>query len=278
MTIRKAMPEELSWIRSLASQEGWNPGVDDMPAFYAQDPQGFLVGELEGKPIGTISCVRYENNFGFIGFYIVLPEYRGKGYGKQLFECALKELEGRCTGLDGVPSEIGTYERYGFKLAHNNIRFEYINRIGSHHDPFAVDAFEVATSALEEYDLKHFQYPRKAFLRKWLDMPKGESKVYLSSGRIKGYGTIRKCSRGYKIGPLFADDALVADALFQSLCSTADLRSEIYLDVPEVNPQAVKFATKYGMQKVFGTARMYLGSPKELPLGDIFGITSFELG
>jgi hypothetical protein len=33
-----------------------------------------------------------------------------------------------------------------------------------------------------------------------------------------------------------------------------------------------------GMQPVFHTARMYIGETPELPIQEIYGITSFELG
>jgi hypothetical protein len=54
--------------------------------------------------------------------------------------------------------------------------------------------------------------------------------------------------------------------------------SEVYLDIPEPNAEAIALAEMYGMQPAFETARMYRGRSPELPLGQIFGITSFELG
>ena len=63
----------------LAADEGWNPGLHDAAAFFDADPEGFLVGILDGRPIGCISAVRYPDRFGFIGLYIVVPEHRGKG-------------------------------------------------------------------------------------------------------------------------------------------------------------------------------------------------------
>jgi hypothetical protein len=37
-------------------------------------------------------------------------------------------------------------------------------------------------------------------------------------------------------------------------------------------------AERHGMREVFGCARMYYGPPPVLPQGEIFGITTFELG
>ena len=36
-----------------AAAEGWNPGFHDAPSFLAADPDGFLLGELDGRPVGS---------------------------------------------------------------------------------------------------------------------------------------------------------------------------------------------------------------------------------
>ncbi|NTW99639.1 MAG: GNAT family N-acetyltransferase, partial [Geobacteraceae bacterium] len=54
--------------------------------------------------------------------------------------------------------------------------------------------------------------------------------------------------------------------------------SPFFLDIPEVNPQAVELVQRHNMKVVFETARMYRGMSPELPLGNIYGVTTFELG
>ena len=49
---------------------------------------------------------------------------------------------------------------------------------------------------------------------------------------------IRKCVTGYKIGPLFADNKLIAEDLFKKLNNFA-VSSLIFLDIPEVNREAL---------------------------------------
>jgi len=70
---RKELDIAVDWAR----QEGWNPGLYDADAFYAQDPNGFFIGYLDNEPIATISAVKYGNSYAFGGFYIVKKEYRG---------------------------------------------------------------------------------------------------------------------------------------------------------------------------------------------------------
>jgi len=77
---------------------------------------------------------------------------------------------------------------------------------------------------------------------------------------------------------LFADNAEIANALFTSLTNYAGEGSQVYLDVPEVNPAALDLAERHGMRKVFETARMYTQTEPKLALERLFGVTTFELG
>lgn len=120
--IRHMYREELQWAVDMAANEGWNPGLHDAEPFYAQDPDGFLVGLLGDKIIGCISAVSYEGTFGFIGFYIIHPDYRGKGYGIQLWKAAMKRLKGHLIGLDGVFEQQDNYSKSGFTFQYSNIR------------------------------------------------------------------------------------------------------------------------------------------------------------
>ena len=96
-----------------AAAEGWNPGLSDAVAFQAADPTGFLVGRLDGEPVGCISVVRYGQAFGFLGFYIMTPKARGKGYGIRIWQAGMKHLAGRMVGLDGVPAQQDNYRKIG---------------------------------------------------------------------------------------------------------------------------------------------------------------------
>ncbi len=100
----------------------------------------------------------------------------------------------------------------------------------------------------------------------------------MENGKLAGYGVIRKCHTGYKIGPLFADKPELAEVLFLSLKSGIDSAEPVYLDTPEVNRAAVELAEHNNMKVVFETARMYRRNYPDTPLNRVFGVTSFELG
>jgi hypothetical protein len=122
-----------------------------------------------------------------------------------------------------------------------------------------------------------FPAPRPAFLRAWLAAPGHVALALLRDGAVAGFGVIRPCRAGHKIGPLVADGARDAEALLAALLARVP-PGEVFLDVPETHRAAVALAGRLGLKPVFETARMYTGPAPALRADRIFGITTFELG
>ncbi len=276
--IRTMTREEIDLAVEWAALEGWNPGLHDADCLYRADPKGFSIGLLNGKAIGSISAVSYGDSYGFIGFYIVTPGCRGQGFGIQLWHDAMKRLSGRNIGLDGVLAQQENYKKSGFKLAHRNIRYQWCSDGKNRVAQDVVRLSEVPREELAVYDAKLFGLQRQRFLECWISRPQTVALGIFQSGKLVGYGVLRECREGFKIGPLFADGPDIAEALFLSLTSDLAEGSAVFLDVPEVNSQGVRLAEKYNMTKVFETARMYTKEQPNVPLHQWFGVTTFELG
>jgi len=277
-TIRTMRREELDLTIEWAAKEGWNPGLYDADSFYAADLNGFLVGLLNDEPIASISVVKYGDTFSFLGFYIVKPAYRGMGYGIQIWNAGLRYLEGRNIGLDGVVDQQENYKKSGFSLAYRNIRYE---GRGGNDSPIHPDIIPLSTLPVETviaYDRLLFPADRTAFVNAWVNQTESHALGIMQDGKLAGYGIIRPCRSGYKIGPLFADNAALAEALFLALKSSIQPSELFYLDTPERNKTAVSLAERHGMTVVFETARMYTKQEPDIPLERIFGVTTFELG
>jgi predicted N-acetyltransferase YhbS len=114
--------KEVPFAIDLAAGEGWNPGIHDGACFYATDPAGFFVAELDGELVGSISAVAYNDSFGFMGLYAVKPEFRGIGIGTRLGEAGMAYLTGHNIGLDGVLAQQPYYNRHDFRAAYHNLR------------------------------------------------------------------------------------------------------------------------------------------------------------
>lgn len=276
--IRTASKEEVKLMIDWAAGEGWNPGVDDLEAFYAADNKGFLIGYLDDEPVSSISIVKYPGNFAFLGFYIVKPEYRGKGYGLKIWQAAMDYAKDFNIGLDGVVEQQENYKKSGFKLAYKNIRYVLNSRPEIKINRLTQNLTQFPFNEILEYDKKLFLTDRNMFLCRWLYSPNAISLVIEKNSEVAGYGVMRECREGYKIGPLFADSFINAEQLFLELVANNKSGKPVFLDIPEVNKNAYELVNKYKMTPVFETARMYSLEVPPLPVENIYGVTTFELG
>ena len=275
---------DLNGLKTLvdwAAGEGWNPGINDADIFWKTDPEGYYGFYENGNLIAGGSIVSYDKLFGFMGFFIVKPEYRSAGIGRKLWYLRRDKLisrlnEGASIGMDGVVDMQPFYNKGGFEIAFRDERYE---RTG--------EKFEVNKSitAIEEqdfdsilkYDRECFGFKRPQFLIPWLTQPEVRTFKFQENNSLRGYAVLRKARIGYKICPLFADTPYIAEELYKA-CLNSAAGEPFYLDIPVVNKAAVGLVKKYNGVYVFECARMYYGKAPKVELNKIFGITTFELG
>ncbi|WP_137136288.1 GNAT family N-acetyltransferase [Rhizobium sp. FKY42] len=274
--IRNLNLSDLKDLLDWAKAEGWNPGLDDAEPLFAADPDGFFGCFVGGKLASAISAVRYGETFGFIGLYISHPELRGKGFGRRVWDHGMAYLEGRTVGLDGVPQQQANYARMGFSPCYKTVRWSGSFNENTIVSPKVIALDPSAFTEIAQFDRRAFPAERTAFLRAWIDPPR-HALGLMQNGRLTGYGVLRSCHQGFKIGPLFAGTDQGAFELFSALCQLAG-RETIHIDVPEDQGVFGEYLQGLGFTQGFTTARMYRGAPPRLEERLIFGVTTLELG
>ncbi|GAA5445099.1 hypothetical protein Misp06_03292 [Microbulbifer sp. NBRC 101763] len=283
LTIRPMTRGEVDLLVDWAAEEGWNPGLNDAEIFWNTDPEAFVAALKDKELIGGGAITSYDGRYGFMGFFIVRPEFRHRGYGNYLWHIRRDKMlarlcPGSTVGLDGVFDMQSYYAKGGFSFSHRNLRF--VCRPSSRVKTLegnVVPLCQVPFDHLNQYDRACFPACRGKFLQGWIAQPEALSLGYLKDSRLEGYGVMRRCRKGFKIGPLFANDRQVAKSLCDQLLVHA-AGEEVFLDVPENNPAAMALARAYGMEEIFGCARMYLGPKPKIMHNRVFGVTTFELG
>ena len=270
-------PADLGVVLDWAATEGWNPGLDDADAFLAADPDGFLLGWDDTTPVAAIAAVRHSDSFGFIGLYIVRDGWRGRGLGLALWQAGLARLGNRTVGLDGVAAQQATYARAGFAPSHRTVRYHGpvaarpaadVARVRPEHLP-ALLALDHAASGVD----------RVAYLTNWFrDAEHRHTLVLERDGEVQGYGTIRACRSGAKVGPLHAADPHDATRLLAALAVHAPAGGGLSLDIPGPNYAGTALARDLGLAPVFETARMFRGPRPDLDFATVFGEVTLELG
>jgi hypothetical protein len=180
-------------------------------------------------------------------------------------------------GLDGVVAQQKNYRKSGFELAYANVRYGGTVAAPAVPPVGVVALSEIPVAAVAAYDATVFPAPRTAFLRAWINSPGHSGRALMRDGALAGWGVIRPCRKGHKIGPLVADDRAAAETVLSALLTSVG-GGEIFLDVPGINRDAVALAQDLGLAPVFETARMYTGAIPPLRLDRVFGVTTFELG
>jgi ribosomal protein S18 acetylase RimI-like enzyme len=193
--------DEVALAIEWAAEEGWNPGLHDADTFRAADPRGFFVGTLNGEAVAAISVVKYEPGFAFLGLYIVRPEWRGRGLGWALWQHGMASAAGRQVGLDGVVAQQANYRKSGFELAWRNVRYEGRGGTSAPKDARVADLAGVPLGTVCAFDNAYFPAERAAFLRSWLTQPDAAARGWIEDGRLQGYGLVRRCRSGWKVGP-----------------------------------------------------------------------------
>ena len=272
--------DEVAVLTDWAAQEQWNPGLSDTRIAWAVDPDAFIALR-EGETLaGGGTIFSYAGRFGFMGLFIVRADLRGDGLGAALWHHRLRRLRSRLLpgasiGMDGVFAMAPFYERGGFKLAYRDLRFA--GTAAGVADPEIIELDQIDFAALDAFDRQHVAAPRSDFLRHWITQQGSRTAAIVARGELVGYGVARPCREGSKLGPVFAARADLAERIIGHLLQGI-AGSPVQLDVPEPNQAGVALAQRFGLSESFGCARMYHGPDPQLPVGRIFGVTSFEFG
>ncbi len=281
--IRQMSRPELQQLLDWAALEGWNPGINDAELFWNLDPDGFMAIEVENILAGGGAVIRHNSMFGFMGLFIVDPRFRSQQLGSQLWVARKEKLQSRLKlgatiGLDGVTEMVPFYERGGFRQFTKHRRFEFKpTNLRLDQDAGLTHLSKIDFSDIEALDEGCFPGNRQAFLKNWIGQDNAIGLGLVEKDRLRGYGLMRPCLSGWKVGPLIADQIESANRLWSGFAKHSQGKS-IFIDSPDNNPAAIRLCESYSMTEVFGCQRMYLGQPPELDHARIFGITTLEVG
>ncbi len=276
MTIRAMTLEDLDVVLQWAANEGWNPGLEDAKAFRSADPTGFLIKEVAGEPVASISVVNHDPDFAFLGLYLCKPEFRGRGHGMEVWRAGIEHAGTRSIGLDGVPDQQENYARSGFVKYGTTIRYK--GQIAPLADPRIRQASPGDIDTLVARDMRASGIRRTAFAFAWFaHSPMRQTRVLMEGADIAGFATFRRCRLGSKIGPVYALSGTDARALLAANpFATSD--EPCFVDVSDANAPLAKMIKSLGFEATFETARMFSGTQPTTNSAQFQAIATMELG
>lgn len=283
-TVDVASPVQWQQVTEWANQEGWNHGPHDADCFLSTDPGGFFVGYLGDRPVAAVSLVNHNDQYAVWGHYLVDPAFRNQGYGRATCRVARKHAGGRILASDAMPDQVLNYTRSGLVRAHDTVH--YVGRPRRLDDVPAESSTSTAAAAatpfdptwlgaVVDYDRLSFPGGRPEFLRHWLSAPGHVTRLRVVDGVLTGYGVLRPAPLRHRIGPLVADTAQEAEALFAALTVGLNPFAEVSMFAPAGQGW---FAADLGLAEEFRVVRMYTAALPDGESKQVYAIGSLELG
>jgi ribosomal protein S18 acetylase RimI-like enzyme len=213
---REMVEADLADALKLSRASGWNQTLEDWRLLLSLGPGLFRVVEQEGRVVASAGAVRYGDALAWLCMVLVLPERRGQGVGKAVFEEVLARLDAgggasRCVGLDATPAGRALYLRRGFRDGPSLTRLQLLQR------PTAPAAGvrplrESDLPAVLERDRVVFGADRAVVLRHALSAAPRLAWI-ARDGAAAGYCLGRHGDHSDHVGPVVARDLELARAL-----------------------------------------------------------------
>ncbi|XP_067123389.1 uncharacterized N-acetyltransferase YitH-like [Centruroides vittatus] len=290
--VRNLRPEEIPLLLDLAKAEGRHMGLEaEIETWLEVDPECFFVACSDsGDILGSCCGVRLSEEHGYVGMYVVKPEYRSLGIGKKVWNAAIEHLGDRNKGLSAVDSYFPLYrDKAGFNVVADWTVDLYRSENAPEMDLDLADLYldsklRILPISDEElmrdviaYDKEIHVYDRSKIVRLSL-MERGcISRVALLGDSVCGYGCIKPGLQGlWIITPLYADSEHVAHLLLSELIgslSEEEREKGFALKVPSTNTAAAGVMSHFGFcRQTYSLRRCYTHSVVDLPVSRIFAL------
>lgn len=239
----------------------WNQTVEDWELFLKLSPEGCRVAVDEGGQVmGTVTTVRYEDRFSWIGMVLVDPTRQRQGIGIQLLRESLQVLcEDDTVKLDATPAGRHIYLQLDFMDEYFLSRME-IDRVPDNLPESAARLIQTDDlSAVLDIDEKVFGASREAVLEAILK--RGPQYCFLLEDKdtIKGYCFGRSGHEFSHIGPVVAPDVASAKSLVTAALKRCD-GTPVVVDAPLHSPSWIDWLTSLGFREQRPFIRMFRGS------------------
>lgn len=247
---------------ALCRSAGWNQLAGDWQLFLEASPQNCRVATDEtGKVIGTVTTIKYEDHFSWIGMVLVDPSKKNQGIGTALLNEALHILRDQQTiKLDATPAGRKIYLKLDFADEYTLMRM-YTGQISVQDQPGSIarqmrqDDFP----AILEFDRKIFGAVRKVVLEHMFVTAPEYAWVLEENNTINGYCFGRNGFQYAQIGPIVANDTNGAITLVAAALKNRNGQPFI-IDIKETPDDFLHWLTSIGFSEQRRLIRMYRGS------------------
>ena len=265
MALRKMIAADIPSGLRLNQLAGWNQTASDWNRFLEVSPQGCFVAEVDGQVCGTVTTVSFDRRFAWIGMVLVDLQFRGRGIGTSLLECAIEHLDAcnlQTMKLDATPQGKPLYNRLGFveecEIERWTLRRSATEARKTVDRGLPESELPAPPQSILETDREIFGADR-SFLLKSLhqDAPDFTDAVW-NDGVLRGYTFGRRGLFADHLGPWMARDAASAQQLLEAFLARS-ARESLIVDCLKSNCFASDLLRASGFTYSRPLTRMYRG-------------------
>jgi GNAT superfamily N-acetyltransferase len=256
---------------------GWNQLAADWELFLRLSPDGCRAAVQDGRVVGTVTTVNYENRFAWVGMVLVDPDTRGHGVGTRLLQEAMSILRGiPSIRLDATPQGRPVYRRLGFEDEYELCRMQLpentaacLPRVSSARvsppGPSQVERFGLRPMQAEdlitvaEADRRIFGADRREVLQWALEQSPEYAWIAMTPVEPEGYCFGRHGFNFDQIGPVHSSSELVSQALVSACLSSLKPGKRVIVDPLLHSPSWIDWLEQSGFVHQRPFTRMSLG-------------------
>ena len=261
MIIYRAMkPYDIAAGLSLCRAAGWNQLARDWEIFLHLSPNDCRVAIKQDNVVGTVTTIRYQNFFCWIGMVLVDPACHRQGIGMHLLKEALQILDNEETiKLDATTAGREVYLKLNFVDEYHLIRMSAIAAGEKLKELDARPLRKSDLSSVVEFDREIFGADRQPLLEWMLEGARQFAFLIEEKKEILGFCLGRHGHNFTHIGPVIAKNSGIAKNLVSAALRNC-IGRPVILDVLRFEPAWIEWLTSIGFVKQRPLIRMYRGS------------------
>jgi GNAT superfamily N-acetyltransferase len=247
---------------SLCRAAGWNQTVRDWELFLYLSPDGCRVAvDDDGRVVGTVATVRYEDRFSWIGMVLVEPSKQRQGIGIQLLRESLQILDSEDTvKLDATPAGRPIYLQLDFVDEYRISRMQLKEFASDHLQAKGARLIQKRDlTGILQLDREIFGASRKQVVE-WLH-DGGKQFAFMVDGAngIQGYCFGRAGHNFMHIGPVIAHDVNAAIAVVSAALRNCH-GTPVVIDALHHSREWIAWLSIIGFEEQRPLIRMFRGT------------------
>jgi len=257
---RTMRPEDIVEGLKLCRKAKWNQLEPDWQLFLQYSPGACMVATFQDQIVGTVTTIRYQDSFSWVGMVLVDPDFRRQGIGQKLLQEALQFLHNEETlKLDATPEGREVYLKLNFVDESPLTRMNMVVAEDIFYPTTARPIIKEDLPKLTEFDSKIFGANRSSLLQWMLENAPEFAYLIEDESIIKGYVMGRYGHDFIHIGPIIAQNLSLAKELVIAVLNKCAGRPVI-LDILHFEPEWIAWLKDIGFTEQRNFIRMFRGT------------------